>query len=190
MRLGLDLGVMRAFSGNDDRLNAGSPTVLPIGIDVSFRTSKTFAAGFDAYAGLASRDDCISSDSCRARAYRIGGHVEGMLARGASYLTYLRYGMGFEVLYQGGRVLDPSGHVYRNAFDLLDLRFGADFTVSRGSEGRTVRIGPYLGLVGGFLVSQSGVSNIAGSTRQRDLSRDSGSPHLWFTAGVRANFDP
>ena len=44
---------------------------------------------------------------------------------------------------------------------------------------------------GGFLVSQSGVSYVNGSGNQsRDLSRDSGSAHLWFAMGLRGNLDP
>jgi hypothetical protein len=188
LRLGLELGMQRAFSGEADRLNAGSPTLLPIGVDVGFRTSKTFLVGLHGYAAMASRNDCLSNDSCRGRAYSFGGHVEGMLARGPSYVTYLRYGIGYEVVYQGGQILDPSGHRYRGAFDLLDLRFGADFTVSRGTDGRTVRIGPYLGLVGGVLVNTSGVTHVSGN--ERDLQSSSESTHLWFVAGARATFDP
>jgi hypothetical protein len=188
LRLGLELGMQRAFSGEPDRLNANSPTLLPIGFDVAFRTSKTFLVGLHGYAAMASRDDCLSTDSCRGRAYSLGGHVEGMLARGRSYVTYLRYGIGYEVVYQGGQILDPSGHRYRGALDVLDLRFGADFTASRGTDGRTIRIGPYLGVVGGFLVNTSGVTHVSGN--ERDLQASSGSSHLWFVAGVRATFDP
>jgi hypothetical protein len=189
LRLAFELGMQRAFDGQPDRLNAGSPTLLPIGLDLSFRTSKTFLVGLHGYAALASRDDCLSTDSCRGRAYSFGGHVEGMLGpRGPSYATYLRYGIGYETVYQGGQILDPSGYRHRGAFDLLDLRLGADFTVSHGKDGRTIRIGPYLGVVGGFLVGTSGARHAFGSTI--DLQTSSGSSHLWFVAGARATFDP
>ena len=191
IRLGLDLGFARAFDGATDRLNFGTPTLLPIGADVSFRTSKTFLIGAHGYAALASRDDCISADSCRARAYGFGAHVEGMLARGHSWVAWIRYGLGYELLYQGGQPLDPSGHVFRGAIDLIDLRVGADFTVHRRDEGKSARIGPFLGLVAGTLVNQSGVTHLAGSSGQpKSIERDSGSAHVWFAAGVRATLDP
>ena len=191
IRLGLDLGFQRAFDGASDRLNNASPTLLPIGADLSFRTSKTFMVGAHGYAALASRDDCISADSCRARAYSFGAHVEGMLARGQSWVAWIRYGIGYEILYQGGQPLDPSGHVFRDAVDLIDLRVGGEYTVHRRDEGKTMRIGPFLGLVAGTLVGQSGVTHLAGPSGQpRNLERDSGSAHVWFAAGVRATLDP
>lgn len=193
IRLALDVGFQRAVDGAADRLNAGSPTLLPLGVDVSFRTSASLLVGLHGYAALASRDDCISEvDSCRARAYGFGAHVEGPLSKTAgSFVPWIRYGMTYELLYQGGAPLDAAGHVYRGAFDFLDVRIGGDFIVHRGSEGRTARIGPYLGLVGGFLVNQSGVTNLNGSGgRPRDLDRDSGSAHLWLTGGIRGTLDP
>ena len=191
IRLGLDLGFQRAFDGAADRLNKASPTLLPIGVDFSFRTSNTFMVGAHGYAALASRDDCISVDSCRARAYGFGAHIEGMLARGRSWVAWIRYGIGYEILYQGGQPLDPSGHLFRDAVDLIDLRFGADLTVHRRDGGKTMRIGPFLGLVAGTLVGQSGVTHLSGSGgRSTNLERGAGSAHVWFAAGVRATLDP
>jgi hypothetical protein len=191
IRAGLDLGFQRAFDGANDRLNHASPTLLPIGVDVSFRTSKTFLVGAHGYMALASRDDCIGADSCRARAYAFGAHVEGMLTRRPGFVLWMRYGLGYEILYQGGQPLDPSGHVFRDAIDLLDLRLGADFTVHRRDEGKTARIGPFIGLVAGTLVNQSGITHVNGPGGQpRNLNRDAGSAHVWFAAGVRATLDP
>jgi hypothetical protein len=186
IRLALDLGFQRAFDGAEDRLNAGTPTLLPIGADVSFRTSKTFMVGAHGYAAMASRDDCISADSCRARGYGFGAHVEGMLGRGPSWVIWIRYGIG----YQGGRPLDPAGHVFRDAVDLVDLRVGADFTIHRRDQGKSARIGPFIGLVAGTLVNQTGVTHPSGGGQPRNLDRDMGSAHAWFTAGVRATLDP
>lgn len=192
IRLGLDLGFARAFSGSEDWLNAGTPTLLPIGASISFRTSPSLLLGFHGYAALASRDDCISADSCRARAYAFGGHIETPLSRGTSFIPWLRYAVNYEILYQGGAPLDPAGHVYRGAFDFFDLRVGGDFVVHRGSAGRTARIGPFAGLVGGVLTNQSGVSNVNGSSgvQPRNLERSSGSAHLWFAMGIRGTLDP
>lgn len=191
VRLGLELGFARAFDGSPDRLNAGSPTLLPIGADISFRTSPSLLLGFHGYAALASRDDCISVDSCRARAYGFGGHIESPLGKSTSFVPYIRYGVGYEILYQGGAPLDAGGHLYRGAFDFLDLRLGADFIATRGSEGKTGRIGAYAGLVGGVLTSQTGVSHINGSGGSpRDLDKSSGSAHLWFAMGIRGTLDP
>ncbi len=193
IRLGLDLGFMRAFSGSEDRLNDGSPSLIPIGVDISFRTTPTILWGIHGYAALASRDDCISADSCRARAYAFGGHVETTLGSGhkRSFVPWLRYGLTYEILYQGGAPLDAAGHKFRGAFDFLDLRIGGDFIVSRGSNGKVAGIGPYAGLVGGFLVNQTGVSYVNGPGGQpRDLDRSSGSMHLWMVVGVRGTLDP
>lgn len=193
LRLGLDFGFQRAFDGAQDRLNAGTPTLLPLGLDVSFRTSPSLLFGFHGHAALASRDDCVVDvDSCRARAYGFGAHVETTLSKSATtFVPWLRYGVTYEILYQGGAPLDAEGHVYRGAFDLLDLRIGGDFIVDRAASGKTARIGGYLGFVGGFLTNQSGVSHLNGSGgRPRDLDRSTGSAHLWFTAGLRATLDP
>ena len=189
--LALDLGFQRAFHGAADRLNSGTPTLLPIGVSLGIRTSKTFMIGAHGYAALASRDDCISEDRCRARGYGFGAHVEGMLARGHSWVFWLRYGLGYELLYQGGQPFDPSGHVFRSAIDIVDLRTGLDFTIHRRDEGKTARIGPFLGLVAGSLVNQSGFTRATTSGgQQRSLDRDAGSVHVWFAAGVRATLDP
>ncbi len=191
IRLGLDLGFMRAFDGATDRLNAGTPTLLPIGADFSFRTSRSFLVGAHGQAALASRDDCVSPDSCRARAYGFGAHVEGTLKHARTWEIWLRYGIGYEIVYHGGLPLDASGHTFRDAIDLIDLRVGADFTVHRRDEAKTARIGPFLGLVAGALVNQSGVSHVNGSGGEpKNLERDSGSAHVWFAAGVRATLDP
>jgi hypothetical protein len=188
VRLGLELGFVRAFDGAPDRLNAGSPTLLPIGADLSFRTSPANLLGFHGYAALASRDDCISVDSCRARAYGFGAHIESQLGRGPSIVPYIRYGVGFEMLYHGGAPLDPGGHEYRSAFDFLDLRIGADLIAARGEEGKTTRLGAYAGLVGGVLTGESRLSHQNGQASTEDLS--SGSAHLWFAMGLRGTLDP
>jgi hypothetical protein len=192
-RLGLDLGFQRGFDGAADRLNYGTPTLLPLGVEVAYRTSKSLLVGVRGYAALASRDDCISADSCRARAYGFGFAIEGPLARGKSIVPWIRYGAGYELLYQGGAPLDAAGHAYRGAFDLLDLRVGADLIASRGDEGKTTRIGAFIGLVGGFVVNQSGVSYLnsgGGNASPRNLDGDSGSAHLWFVMGLRGTLDP
>ena len=191
IRLALDLGFMRAFDGATDRLNYGTPTLLPLGADFSFRTSGSFLVGAHGFVALASRDDCISADSCRARAYGFGAHVEGTVTHGRSWALWLRYGIGYEILYHGGLPLDPAGHTVRDAIDLVDFRVGADFTVHRRDEAKTARIGPFMGLVAGALVNQSGVTHVGGSIGQTsNLERGSGSAHVWFAMGVRATLDP
>lgn len=192
IRLGLDLGFARGFSGSEDRLNAGTPTLLPLGVSLSFRTSPSLLLGIHGYAALASRDDCISADSCRARAYAFGGHIETPLSRGKSFIPWLRYAVNYEILYQGGAPLDPAAHAFRGAFDFFDLRIGGDFVVHRGSAGKTARIGPFAGLVGGVLMNQTGVTYVNGPSgaQPRNLERTSGSAHLWFAMGIRATLDP
>jgi hypothetical protein len=190
LRLALEAGVARAVDSEGTQLNGGSPTLLPLGVDISFRTSRTFMVGAHGYAALASRSDCISVDSCRARAYGFGAHVEGMVARGRAWVVWLRYGIGGEILYQGGLPLDPAGHQVRDAFDFFDMRVGADFTLHRRDEGKSIRVGPYLGLVAGMLVGQSGITTATSFGQPRNLDDASGSGHAWFTAGLRATLDP
>lgn len=144
--------------------------------------------GFNGYYGIASRDDCISADSCRARGYGLGGHIENVLGKGKSFVPFIRYGVGYEVLYHGGAPLDAAGHTYRGALDFFDFRIGGDFIASRGEAGKTTRIGAYAGFVGGFLVNQSGVSYSQGSSRNLDTAIPTA--HLWFTVGLRATLDP
>jgi hypothetical protein len=188
IRLGLALAYSRAFSGADDRLSSGSPSLIPLELAVSFRTSPSMLLGFNGYYGIASRDDCIKPDSCRARGYGFGGHIENVLGRGKSFVPFIRYGLGYEVLYHGGAPLDPAGHTYRGAFDFFDFRIGGDFIASQGDKGKTTRIGAYAGFVGGLMVNQTGVSY--GQNARRDLDRSVGSAHLWFTVGLRATLDP
>jgi hypothetical protein len=167
---------------------------LPLGIDVAGRTSPTFLVGGHVYAALASRNDCLSADSCRARAYGFGPHIEVAFSKNpkASFIGWFRYGMTFEIGYQGGRVNDPTGYTYRQAFDFMDARLGGDFIVSRGSAGKTTRIGGYIGMTTGIMTGQSGVSHTAlgFGGQPLNLSRDSGDPHIWFSVGLRATIDP
>lgn len=194
LRLGVDFGYTRAASADPGRFSEGSPSLLPLGIDVAARTSPTFLVGGHVYAALASRNDCLSADSCRARAYGFGPHIEVAFSKNpkASFIGWFRYGMTFEIAYQGGRVNDPTGYVYRQAIDFMDARLGGDFIVSRGNAGKTTRIGGYIGMTTGVMTGQSGVSHTAlGSSGQPlNLSRDSGDPHIWFSVGMRATFDP
>ncbi|MBX3190936.1 MAG: hypothetical protein KF819_28330 [Labilithrix sp.] len=189
MRLGLEAGFYRAFAGDFDRLNAGSPSLIPVGADVSFHTSPTLLLGFHGHLALASRDDCLSADRCRGRAYALGAHIETLLSKRArSFVPWLRYGVGWEMIYHGGQANDAAGHKYRNAIDFMDLRVGGDFVVARGEAGRTTRIGPFIGLVGGISTGQSGVQQQGGGF-PRNLDRDGGKAHLWFNVGFRGNLD-
>jgi hypothetical protein len=195
VRLALDLGFERAIDGANDRLNAGTPTLLPLGVDVSFRTSPAMLVGFHGYAALASRDDCIKVDSCRARAYGFGGHIEHPFSRSTKLVPWIRYGAGYELVYHGGAPLDPAGHLYRGAIDLLDLRVGADYVLSRNAEDKkSARIGAFLGFTGGLVVNQSGVSytqsSFGGGGGPKNLDNASQAGHLWFVMGVRATLDP
>lgn len=188
IRLGLALAYARAFSGSNDRLTAGSPSLIPLELSVSFRANRAMLLGFNGYYGIASRNDCIAADSCRARGYGFGGHIENVLGKGKSFVPFIRYGLGYEVLYHGGAPLDAAGHTYRGAFDFFDFRIGGDFIAGHGENGKTTRIGGYAGFVGGFMVNQSGVSY--GQNSQRGLDRSLGSAHVWFTVGLRATLDP
>ncbi|MBS2014906.1 MAG: hypothetical protein JST00_18595 [Deltaproteobacteria bacterium] len=193
LRLGLDFGFTRAVSADPGRFSEGTPSILPLGIDIGARTSPTFLVGGHAYAGLASRNDCLSLDSCRARAYGFGPHIEVAFSKNpkASLIGWFRYGMTFEIGYQGGRVNDPTGYTYRQAIDFMDARIGADFIASRGSAGKTTRIGGYLGMTAGVMTGQSGISNTpTASGVTRNLSRDSGDPHVYLSVGLRATLDP
>lgn len=193
IRLGIDFGYTRAASAQPGRFSEGSPSLLPLGIDIAARTSPTFLVGGHAYAALASRNDCLTSDSCRARAYGIGPHIEVAFSKNpkASFIGWFRYGMTFEIGYQGGRIGDPTGYTYRQAIDFMDARIGGDFIVSRGAAGKTTRIGGYLGMAAGVMTGQSGISHVPSAFGSPvNLSRDSGDPHIYFSLGLRATLDP
>lgn len=189
----MDLGFQRAVDGSQDRLNDGTPTILPLGLDLSFRSGPYTLLGVHGYAALGSRDDCISADSCRSRAYGFGGHIEHPLGRSVKFAPWIRYGAGYELVYHGGAPLDDGGHRFRGAIDLLDLRFGGDFIVSRNAQTKkSIRVGGYLGLVGGVLVSQSGVSHQStfGTVQTKSLDSHTSAGHLWVGMGLRATLDP
>ena len=195
VRLGLDLGFQRAVDGAEGRLNGSTPTLLPLGLDVSFRLRPYTMLGFHGYAALGSRDDCIKADSCRTRAYGFGGHVEHPLSRSTSIAPWIRYGVGYELVYHGGAPLDAGGHEFRGALDLLDVRFGGDLILSRNPETKkTFRIGGFVGMVAGVVIHQSGVSHQAsgfgGPVQTKNLDTSSGSGHIWLGAGLRATLDP
>src|SRR5688500_7134879 len=69
MRLGLDLGFWRSSGEEPTRLNAGSPSLIPLGADVSWRTSRRVLLGVHGHAALASRDDCLGDTDCTGRGY-------------------------------------------------------------------------------------------------------------------------
>jgi hypothetical protein len=193
-RLALELGVVRAIAKeNTEALSYGSPTLLPIGASLSFRTSPKSLLGFHGHAALASRDDCASVSRCTARSYGLGGHYETALGAGPSFIPWFRYGFGWEMLYQGGRAGDSTVDLRRHGLDIADLRLGADFVVGRGSEGRTTRIGPYIGMTLGMLISQSASRSSTaapGTASVAVLDRDGGAAHGWLGLGLRGTLDP
>jgi hypothetical protein len=189
--LGLDFGFGRSIGDAVDRLNAGSPTQLPVGISGSFRTSQKVMFGMHAHAALASREDCTTSGgtNCTARDYGIGAHVETALGTpGPTVVPWFRYGVGWEMLYRGGFAGYNDAYAYRHALKLIDARFGADFVVHRSESGKTTRIGPFLGLVTGVTVGDYGSYNAGGL--RADLDRPNGDVHFWFLLGLRATTDP
>jgi hypothetical protein len=190
VRLGLELGFARANSPRGDVLTQGSPSYLPIGADVSLRTSEKVLLGLHGHAALASRDDCGSLDSCTARSYGVGAHIETPFATTSSnVLPWFRYGVGWEMLYRSGVLGDSGGHAYRSAIDMLDARVGVDFVLQRLGEGRSVRLGPYAGMVAGVMTSQDGSFGYPGQPRQ-SLDSSGGNGHLWWVIGARGTIDP
>lgn len=193
LRLALDMGYTRAAASDGSRLlTSGSPSLLPIGADVSWRIGAKTLAGLHGWVALASRDNCAGTD-CTARSYGIGGQIEAGLVHAERFDLWLRYGAGFELLYQGGIAGDGGAHIFRDAIDIADLRLGGDFVLSRDEEGKTIKIGPYVGANLGFLLGQSGstgaTSTFTGAS-QRSLDASGGDPHLWLSLGVRGTLDP
>lgn len=183
LRLGLDLGFTRATTARSDNLSGGTPSLVPLGVDLSFRTSKRLLLGFHGSIALGSRDDCLSADRCIARDYTLGAHFETSFLEGRTIVPFFRYGMGWELLYHGGRLGDDGSHEYRDAFDLVDARLGADFIATRGANGKSTRIGGYLGMLAGIGTGRSGVSGGADAGY--------GAPgHVWLGLGLRATIDP
>lgn len=182
LRLALDVGFWRASGSDSEQMNAGSPSLLPIGADVSWRTSRKVLLGFHGHAGLASRDDCLGDTVCTGRAYGLGAHVEAAFTAGGSFVPWFRYGLGWEMVHQLGAYRSDDAYRYRHAFDLIDVRFGGDFVVARGSGGRTTRIGPFAGMIVGL-----GVDEVSNGRASRDP--DFGSGHVWFSIGARGTTD-
>lgn len=184
MRLGLDLGFARASGEAVDRLNQGSPSLVPLGADLSFRTSAKVLLGVHGMVGLASRSDCLGDTDCTARAYALGAHVEAAFSAGKTFVPYLRYGIGWEMLHQRGAYNNADAYLYRHALDLVDLRFGGDFRLAQREGGRTTRLGPFIGMTAGIAVDE--VSGGRSSSRDPEF----GAGHIWFVVGARATIDP
>ena len=161
-------------------MNAGSPSLIPIGADVSWRTSKKVLLGVHGHAGLASRNDCLGDTSCTGRGYGLGGHIEVAFTSTGIFIPYFRYAFGWQVIHHLGRFQNEDAYRYRHAIDLLDVRFGGDFVVARGREGRTTRIGPFAGMNVGVGVDEAPET----AARGQGLGG-----HLWFVLGVRGTTD-
>lgn len=184
MRIGLDLSFARSSGESVDRLNQGSPSLIPLGADVSFRTSAKVLLGFHGHVGLASRSDCLGDTECTARGYGLGTHVEAAFRAGGTFVPYLRYGIGWEMMHQSGAYKNADAYTYRHALDLVDLRFGGDFRLAQREDGRATRLGPFVGMIAGIALDE--VSGARSSTRDPEF----GSGHLWFVVGARATIDP
>lgn len=181
MRLALELSFWRANGEESARVNAGSPSLIPLGADVSWRTSRKVLLGFHGHAALASRDDCLGDTDCTGRGYGLGAHIEAAFGSSASFIPYFRYGLGWEMVHQMGAYKNSDAYRYRHALDLLDVRFGGDFVVSRGEAGRTTRIGPFVGMIVGLSVDE--VSSGRGPEPEH------GAGHIWFSIGLRGTSD-
>lgn len=180
MRLALDLSFWRASGEDSSRVNAGSPSLVPVGADASWRTSRRVLLGVHGHAGLASRDDCLGETSCTGRGYGLGAHVELAFGSSRLFIPYFRYGLGWQVIHHLGAYKNEDAYRYRHALDLIDVRFGGDFVVARGAEGRTTRIGPFVGMNVGIGLDQA--TNTA--ARGQGLGG-----HLWILLGVRGTID-
>jgi len=187
-RLALDLGVARAVQTGDS-LNYGVPTMLLLGAAVSYRASPAVMLGVHGHGGFTSRDDCQTVE-CRGRAYAVGAHIESALTRPTkTFVPYARFSFTYEMVYKGGLSGDAAGHLWRHAIDFLDMRFGGEWLLDRAADGRTSRLGPYLGMVAGTITSQSGVTYVTGTPRNLDRDGQT-SLHMRFTIGLRATLDP
>ena len=82
MRLALELGFWSASGEDPARMNAGSPSLIPLGADVSWHTSRRVLLGFHGHAarvGLELQQQWLVGQS-PVHAQR--GHVHGLLHRG------------------------------------------------------------------------------------------------------------
>jgi hypothetical protein len=184
IRAGIDLGFARASGEAADRLNQGSPSLIPFGAELSFRTSAKVLLGFHGHLGLASRSDCLGQSDCTARGYGLGTHVEAAFSAGKTFVPYIRYGIGWEMLHQSGAYNNAGAYTYRHALDLVDLRFGGDFRLSEREGGRTTRLGPFIGMIAGLALDE--VSGGHTSSRAPEF----GAGHIWYVVGARATIDP
>lgn len=186
IRLAADLGFQRASTSIGNSVPEGTPSLIPLGVELAFHTSERMLFGFHAFYGIGSRSDCLSGDKCIARGYGGGGQLEVTLGHGQTWIPWFRYGMGIEGLYHGGTAADRGGYTYRTGFDLVDARFGVDYVVSRAADGRLTRLGAYLGMNAGLQLSETGAT----SKSNVNFDNDSGDGHVWFTIGFRGAIDP
>lgn len=185
VRLGLDLSYARATSSDSfDSFANGSPSQLPIGVDLSFRNGTKTLLGLHAHVGLASRDDCRGTGSCSARTYGGGGHIEALFREGTGFVPWFRYGFGMEVLHQSGGTAVPNGPgVTRWGIDFADMRLGGDFVLSRNAEGKTWRLGPFVGADLGIVSSEDRGSNTGAGA-------PAGTAFVFLSIGVRGTLEP
>lgn len=186
IRLSADLGFERASSSLGNSVTEGSPSLIPLGLELAFHTSERMLWGLHGFYGLSSRDDCLRSDSCIGRGYGAGGQLEVTLGSGPTWIPWFRYGLGVESIYHGGTVADRGGHTFRTGFDLVDARIGADYVLSRAPDGKLTRLGGYVGMIAGMQVSETG----AASKTPQSFAADGGDGYVWFTIGVRGTIDP
>lgn len=156
--------------------------MLPLGADVSWRTSQKVLLGFHGHVALASRDDCLGDTTCTGRGYGLGAHIEAAFGSSGTFIPYFRYGLGWEMIHQMGAYRNADAYRYRHAFDLLDVRFGGDFVLARGDAGRTTRLGPFVGMIAGLTLDEV-------SSGRASREPDFGSGHIWFVIGARGTMD-
>ena len=182
-QLGARAGYVRALdSSSPSSLTYQTPSLLPIAIDLGYRTSSHIYLGLTVQLALASRSDCSgASGTCAAKEYRVGGTFQYHFSPFRGFDPWFGVGVGYENLHLTGFYGDPSGHITRTGLVLMDAQLGGDFALTSGA--RPPRLGPFVGLAIGSAGSETGAQY------GKNVSRSPAADHQWATIGVRGTYD-
>ncbi len=182
-QVGVRAGYVRALDATaGNSLTYQTPALLPVILDVGYRTSTHVYLGVTGQLALAARNDCSgATGTCSAKEYRLGATFQYHFSPLQTFDPWFGAGFGYEVLHLSGYFGDPGGHVTRTGFVLLDAQLGGDFALRNGP--RAPKLGPYVGLAMGAIGSESGV--VYGNNRDRSPTHD----HQWVAIGVRGTLD-
>ncbi len=182
-QIGLRAGYVRALDASSaSSLTYQTPSLLPIQLDLGYRTSTHVYLGLTGQLAVASRTDCANAvGTCAAKDYRIGGTFQYHFSPLRTFDPWFGLGLGYEILHLSGVSGDSGAHVTRTGIVLFDAQLGGDFAL--GSGLRAPKLGPFVGMAMGANGHESGV------VYGRNIDRSPVHDHQWVTLGVRGTYD-